>query len=183
MSRIGRQPIVIPEGVNITIKDNTILVKGPKGELKQSLPVFLKIKTKDNQLNLSVVKPEVKQQRALWGTFARLISNMIKGVSKGFEKKLELIGVGYRVKSADNKLILKIGFSHEVEFSIPQGIKAMIEQNIITISGIDKQLVGETAAQIRRLRKPEPYKGKGIKYVDEVIRKKAGKKAVSVTGG
>ncbi len=181
MSRVGKKPIPIPAGVEIKITARDILIHGPKGELTQSLPGFLKIEKKDNKLMVSVKNPQVKNERSLWGTIARLISNMIVGVSRGFEKKLELIGVGYRVQASDNKLTLNIGFSHPVEFLIPGGIEAKVEKNIITISGIDKQLVGEVAAQIRRLRKPEPYKGKGIRYVDEVVRIKAGKKVAATT--
>jgi len=177
MSRIGKKPIFIPEDVKIRTEDNVIYVNGPKGELKQSLPDFVKIEIKDNQLNVSVEYPEDKKQRACWGTFNVLILNMIQGVTRGFEKRLELVGVGYRAKISDNKIILNIGFSHQVEFVFPEGIKASVEQNIIVIQGIDKQLVGETAAQIRKLKKPEPYKGKGIRYVDEVVRRKSGKKA------
>lgn len=179
MSRIGKQPVVIPAGVEIKIDNYLVTVKGPKGELKQTIPDFLKIKIEDNQLKVSVENPKIKQERSSWGTFARLISNMVKGVSEGFEKKLELVGVGYRAQIDGDKLILKLGFSHPVEFLIPSGIEIKVEQNIITINGIDKQLVGESAAQIRRFKKPEPYKGKGIKYIDEIIRRKAGKRATT----
>lgn len=181
MSRIGKKPVFIPKDVEIKNEGNVICVKGPKGELKQSLPDFVKIEIKGNQLNVLVEYPEDKKQRACWGTFNILISNMIQGVTKGFEKRLELVGVGYRAKISDNKIVLNIGFSHQVEFVLPQGIKASIEQNIIVIQGIDKQLVGEMAAQIRKLKKPEPYKGKGIKYIDEVIRRKSGKKAAATS--
>jgi large subunit ribosomal protein L6 len=179
MSRIGKKPISIPEKTEIKIEDQQISVRGLKGELKQTLPKFLKIEIKENQLNIFVENPEEKNQRSCWGTFNVLISNMIHGVNQGFEKKLELVGVGYRAKTDNDKLILNIGFSHPVEFILPVGIKAIVEQNIITIQGIDKQLVGEIAAQIRKLKKPEPYKGKGIKYIDEIIRRKSGKKAAT----
>ncbi len=179
MSRIGKQPIFIPKNVKVKIEGDVVCFEGPRGKLKQFLPDFFKLEIKDNQLKISVENPKIKEQKALWGTFARLISNMAKGVNEGFEKKLELVGVGYRAQISGNKLILNIGFSHPVDFLIPQGVDLKIEKNIISLSGADKRLIGETAAQIRRLRKPEPYKGKGIKYVGEVIREKAGKKAVT----
>ncbi|MCH7759161.1 50S ribosomal protein L6 [Patescibacteria group bacterium] len=179
MSRIGKKSIVVPSGVEIKVDNHLVAVKGPKGDLKQTIPDFLSIKTEDDQLKMSVKNPKIKQERSSWGTFNRLIFNMIKGVSEGFEKKLELVGVGYRAQIDGDKLTLKLGFSHPVNFLIPPGIEIKVEQNIITINGIDKQLVGETAAQIRRFKKPEPYKGKGIKYVDEIIRRKAGKRATT----
>lgn len=181
MSRIGKKPISIPENVKIRMENNTVYVKGPKGELELSLPKFIKTEINENQLNVSVANPEDKKQRSCWGTFNVLISNMIQGVNQGFEKKLELVGIGYRAKTSDNKITFNIGFSHPVDFILPPGIKAIIEQNIITLQGIDKQLVGEMAARIRKLKKPEPYKGKGIKYIDEVIRRKSGKKAATGT--
>lgn len=181
MSRIGKQLILIPESVKVKTENNFIYVEGPRGELKQFIPDFLKLEIKDKQLKISVKNPEIKQQRSCWGTFNRLTSNMIQGVTQGFEKKLELVGVGYRAKIGDDKLTLNIGFSHSVEFIIPDNIEIKVEQNIISIQGIDKQLVGEVAAQIRRFKKPEPYKGKGIKYIDEVIRRKAGKKVATTS--
>jgi len=179
MSRIGKQIIKIPSSVEIKILNDEILVKGPQGELKQNLPSFVKVEINGQDLNLKVENQENKKQKSLWGTMNRLIANMIKGVSEGFEKKLEMVGVGYRAEVKQDNLILRIGYSHPVDFSIPEGIEAQIEKNIITIKGIDKQVVGDTAARIRRLRKPEPYKGKGVKYVDEVIRRKDGKKTAS----
>lgn len=181
MSRIGKKIISVPENVEIKVQDQQILVKGPKGKLKQFLPDFVKIEIKDNQLKVLVKNPEEKKQRACWGTFARLISNMIQGVTQGFEKKLELVGVGYRAEKQGDKIILNVGFSHLIEYLIPENIEADVEQRTIIIRGIDKQLVGETAAQIRKFKKPEPYKGKGIKYSDEIIRRKAGKR-VAATG-
>jgi len=180
MSRIGKKIILIPENVETKVQDQEILVKGPKGELKQFLPDFVKIEIKDNQLKVLVKNFEEKEQKACWGTFARLIFNMIQGVTQGYEKKLELVGVGYRAEKQGNKIILNIGFSHSVEYLIPKNIEADVEQRTIIIRGMDKQSVGETAAQIRRFRKPEPYKGKGIKYSDEVIRRKSGKKVAGV---
>lgn len=177
MSRVGRQIISIPEKVEINIVGKEIIVKGEKGELKQVLPDFLRVITKDQELNLTVGNIKDKKQKSLWGTINRLIFNMIKGVKDGFEKRLELVGVGYRAEVNGDKLILRLGFSHPIEFPIPSGIEITVEKNFIIITGISKQQVGDVAAKIRRFRKPEPYKGKGVKYIDEVIRRKTGKKA------
>lgn len=179
MSRVGKQIIVVPKDVEVKLQDQYLLIKGPKGELNQKLLSFLSIDISDNELKLSVKNPREKKQRSIWGTFNRLISNMIIGVTQGFEKKLEIIGVGYKAQINNNKLILNVGFSHPVEYLIPKDVEVNIEKNVITVKGIDKQLVGEVSAQIRKIKKPEPYKGKGIKYVDEVIRRKAGKKKQS----
>lgn len=179
MSRIGKKPIEIPKEVEIKIEDDLITVKGPKGELKQKLHPSIILEREDNLLKVKVKNPKEKKERALWGTFQRLITNMVLGVRQGFEKKLELIGIGYRAEVSGNKLILNVGFSHPVEFILPQKVEAKVEKNIITLFSPDKQLLGETAAQIRKIRKPEPYKGTGIRYFGEIIRKKAGKKAVS----
>ena len=178
MSRIGKKPIEIPENVEVKLENDLIVVKGPKGELKLKLHPSVIVEKEDKILKVKVKNPKEKKQKALWGTFARLISNMIFGVREGYEKKLELVGTGYRAQLSGNKLILNVGFSHPVEFDLPKGIEAKIEKNIITLFGIDKQLVSEIAAQIRRIRPPEPYKGTGIKYQDEIIRRKAGKRAV-----
>ncbi|MDO8490282.1 MAG: 50S ribosomal protein L6 [bacterium] len=177
MSRIGKQPIPVPAGVEITMGDRSIAVKGPKGALTQSLHDHVTVNHVDGVLSIAVTDSENKGDRALWGLFQRLVDNMVTGVTKGFEKKLEMNGVGYKVAVSGDTLNLALGFSHPVVFKLPVGISAAVEKNIITISGTDKQVVGETAAQIRRLRKPEPYKGKGIKYIDEVIRRKSGKAA------
>jgi len=178
MSRIGRQIISIPETVEIKIEKEEISVKGKKGELKQALPDFLRVVVKDAQLIVNIKNVTDKKQKSLWGTMNRLIFNMIKGVTDGFEKKLEMVGVGYRGEVKEDKLILRLGFSHLIEYPIPSDIDIKVEKSFIIITGIDKQKVGDVAATIRRFRKPEPYKGKGVKYVDEVIRRKAGKKAV-----
>lgn len=182
MSRIGKKPINIPEDVEVDIKENKIVVKGPKGSLKLDIHPFVKVKLENRTIKVSVFDPTDKKQHALWGTFVRLIENMIEGVKRGFEKKLEIVGVGYRAEVKGNLLVLYLGFSHPVKFPIPKGIDISLKKNIITVSGIDKQQVGEVAARIRALKKPEPYKGKGIRYVDEVIRRKAGKKAVATSG-
>lgn len=177
MSRIGKLPIVLDTGTQVKIEDGFILVNGKKGELKQKLHEAVQVDVKDNKVVVSVANPENKKQKAFWGLFRSLIKNMVFGVENGFEKKLEINGVGYRASISGQKLTLNVGYSHPVEFTLPKGIEANVEKNIITISGIDKQLVGEVSAQIRKVRKPEPYKGKGIKYLDEVIRRKEGKAA------
>jgi len=177
MSRIGRQPIIIPEAVEAKIDTGKITVKGPKGELSQDIHRWVKIEQKDDQVVVSVKNPEEKKQRSLWGLFRRLVDNMVTGVSEGFSKQLEVNGVGYKAEVQGDILNLQLGYSHPIEYKISKGIEINVEKNIITVSGIDKQQVGQTAAEIRSLRKPEPYKGKGIKYVDEIIRRKVGKAA------
>lgn len=179
MSRIGKKQIQIPNGVEVIIADSDVRVKGPKGTLALTLHPHVRIHKDGDALSVSVKDENEKKDRSLWGLSATLVHNMIVGVTKGFEKKLELVGVGYRAAMQGNAIKLEVGYSHPVIFSLPQGIVGAVEKNVITLSGIDKQLVGELAAQIRRIRKPEPYKGKGIKYVDEVIRRKAGKTAKS----
>jgi large subunit ribosomal protein L6 len=178
MSRIGKQPIQIPEGVEVKINDQNIVVKGPKGELTRIIRPELKVELKGKEIWVTPVK-KTKNTSALWGLTRVLIFNMIEGVTKGFEKKLEIEGVGYRASVQGNKLVLNLGFSHPVEIEPPKGIEIKADKNIITVAGIDKQLVGQVAANIRAKRKPEPYKGKGIRYMGEVIRRKAGKKAVA----
>ncbi|PLX27518.1 50S ribosomal protein L6 [Candidatus Parcubacteria bacterium] len=177
MSRLGKLPIEIPAGVDVKIDKTFITVKGPKGELKQKLSDLVKVEVTEKEVSVSVAKPDNKKERSFWGLYRSLVNNMITGVTEGYEKKLEVNGVGYRVAASGKKLNLNLGFSHPVEFELPEGITAAVEGNIITISGFDKQLVGETAARIRKLRKPEPYKGKGIKYIDEIIQRKEGKTA------
>lgn len=174
MSRIGKLPIEIPGGVTITVDDNNIVVAGPKGTLSQFTMPGVKVAVEDNIVNVTRISDEA-QNRAKHGLMRSLVNNMVVGVSQGFSKKLELNGVGYRVVLAGNALKFNIGFSHEVVYSLPQGIAATVEQNVITISGIDKQQVGQVAAEVRALKKPEPYKGKGIKYQDERIIRKSGK--------
>ncbi len=175
MSRIGKQPIEIPTGVEVLHEGTSLTVKGPKGHLSLVLHDHVKLNKSENQLTVEVLEPEQKRDRALWGLFQRLVLNMVTGVTKGFEKQLEVNGIGYKVALAGKKLNFSLGFSHPVEFELPETIEATVEKNIVTIKGIDKHLVGEIAAQIRSLKKPEPYKGKGIKYATEVIRRKAGK--------
>jgi len=173
MSRLGKIPIKLPNGTSAKVADNFIIVNGPKGELKQALSKLVKVEISGDEIKLSVSNKEAKKEKAFWGLYWSLINNMVTGVVSGYEKKLEMIGVGYRVNLSGNN----VGFSHPVEFVLPPGITGQVEGNIITVSGIDKQLVGETAAQIRKIKKPEPYKGKGIRYVDEIVRRKVGKAA------
>ena len=178
MSRIGKQPIVVPQGVELQVTEGVIVVKGPKGELSQKVhPWVLVEKNYDGVWLVTVKKPDEKTQRSLWGLYRRLIENMLVWVTQGFSKKLEINGVGYKFNLQDKKLVLNVGFSHPVEYHLPVGVIAEGNNHEITISGADKQQVGEVAAQIRSIRKPEPYKGKGIKYSDEVVRRKAGKSA------
>jgi large subunit ribosomal protein L6 len=179
MSRLGKMPVKIVAGVTVNLNNRVLTVKGPKGELKLEILKAVNLEINADEIIVKVEDENDKKQRSLWGLFRNLINNMIVGVSEGFMKKLEIKGVGYRAQASGQKLILNLGFSHPVEFPLPTGISALVEANIITISGFDKQLVGETAAQIRRFREPEPYQGKGIKYIDEVIRRKEGKTAAS----
>lgn len=174
MSRIGKLPIAIPSGVTITIDPEEITVTGSKGTLKQFMMPDISVKQEGDQLIVTRSNDEPKV-RAKHGLMRSLLNNMIVGVSQGFSKKLEINGVGYRVAAQGTDLKLNLGFSHDVIYKIPQGVQAAVEQNTITVSGIDKQQVGQVAAEIRSLKKPEPYKGKGIKYEGERIIRKAGK--------
>lgn len=177
MSRIGKLPIQIPEGVDIDIKKDSIAVKGPKGELTQKLNPKISVEIKDGQIVLQR-KAEDSEAKSLHGLMRSLIANMVQGVTKGFEKRLEIIGVGYKVQINGSEAVLNLGFSHPVKYKAPEGITIDIDKtkkNILIISGIDKQMVGEVAANIRAYRKPEPYKGKGIRYVDEYVPRKTGK--------
>ena len=175
MSRIGRMPIAIPAGTTVEIADkNKVTVKGPKGELSRVLVPEMEITMADGQI--TVTRPsDVKRMKALHGLTRTLIGNMVTGVNSGYEKKLEVNGVGYRVSKAGNMLTMNLGYSHPVEMTDPDGIESTVEGNVITVRGIDKEKVGQFAAEIRDKRRPEPYKGKGIKYSDEVIRRKVGK--------
>jgi len=182
MSRIGKKPVEIPSGVTITIgKDNVVTIKGPKGELKQAVDTDIKLELKDSSLEL--VRPtEQIRHRAMHGLYRSLISNMVKGVTEGYVKKLELVGVGFKAANQGNILDLALGYSHNIIFEIPKELKIVTSQEkgqnpIITLESVDKQLLGQVCAKIRGLRKPEPYKGKGVKFVGEVLRRKAGKSA------
>lgn len=178
MSRIGKQPIQVPAGVEVKIEDGEIEIKGPKGQLIQQFGPEVKLELKDKELIISQAK-KTKKTPALWGLYRALIFNMIEGVTQGFTKKLEIEGVGFRAEVKGNKLVLSIGLSHPVEIEAPESIDFKVEKNTIVVTGIDKQLVGQLAADIRAKKKPEPYKGKGIRYENEIIRRKAGKKAVA----
>ncbi|MFZ5559627.1 MAG: 50S ribosomal protein L6 [Patescibacteria group bacterium] len=182
MSRIGKQLIKIPENVEVKISDNLIMVKGPKGELTQKLHPAITIEVKDKEILVNL-KENKKENTAAQGTYRALIANMIIGVSKGFEKRLVFEGIGYRATVSGHKLILNLGFSHPTEIEAPKGVEFKVEKNTIIISGADKNLVGQVAANIRATKKPEPYKGKGIRYEEETIRRKTGKKAAGVITG
>lgn len=175
MSRIGLQPILLPAGVTATVTDGTVRVKGPKGELVQQLHPHVQADIREGAVHVSIRNVDDRKDRALWGLSRVLIANMVHGVAEGFSKILEVHGVGYRVQVQGNTIVLNLGFSHPVEFQLPAGIQANMEKNVLTITGMDKQMVGETAARIRAFRKPEPYKGKGIRYVGEHVRRKSGK--------
>lgn len=177
MSRLGKAPIQLPNGTQTRLEEDFVIVKGPKGELREKIAGAVKLEIGEKEVKISVQNPKIKREKALWGLYASLIKNMIRGVNEGFERKLEINGVGYRAAANGNKVTLNVGFSHPVEYNLPEGINAKVEGNVITIGGINKQMVGEVAAQIRKIRRPEPYKGKGIKYAGEIIRKKAGKTA------
>ncbi len=174
MSRVGKQPVKVPSGVTVTIAPNEITVNGAKGSLSQFTMPGIKVNQDGEELVVSRSSDDPKI-RAKHGLMRSLLQNMVHGVSDGFSKQLELNGVGYRVSPAGSDLKFNIGFSHEVVYKLPQGVTANVEQNVITVSGINKQQVGQVAAEIRALKKPEPYKGKGIKYVGERIIRKSGK--------
>lgn len=175
MSRIGNRPIEIPENVTVELTDGHIVVKGPKGELSEDIDATIAVEEKDGALYVSP-KDNSKHARAMHGTQRSIIANMVEGTSKGFEKKLELAGVGYRAQKQGNKLVLNVGLSHQVEFEPAEGLEIEVPSNTeITVKGIDKDAVGELAANIRAIRVPEPYKGKGIHYVGEYILRKEGK--------
>ena len=174
MSRIGRQPVVIPAGVTVDIKEgNVVTVKGPKGTLERTLPAEMTIQMEDG--HVVVTRPnDLKKMKALHGLTRTLIHNMVIGVSEGYQKVLEVNGVGYRAAKQGKKLVLNLGYSHPVEMEDPEGLESSVDGNKIIIKGISKEKVGQYAADIRDKRRPEPYKGKGIKYADEVIRRKVG---------
>lgn len=177
MSRLGKLPIKVPAGVQVMINEQELIFKGPKGELHLKQIPAVSIKLENNELIIAPAAEGIKNASAYWGLMWSLAKNYVEGVSVGFSRKLEINGVGYRAAAVPGKLNMSLGFSHPVEFKLPKGITATVEGNTITLFGADKAVVGETAAQIRKIRKPEPYKGKGIKYSDEIIRRKAGKAA------
>ncbi|MCK4386775.1 MAG: 50S ribosomal protein L6 [Candidatus Pacebacteria bacterium] len=177
MSRIGRQQLKIPEKTEVILSDDIILVRGPLGELKRKLRPEIKVEIRDGLVSVNPTEESVLA-KALWGTYASHISNMIKGVNHFYEKKLIIEGVGFKAELKGDKLVMNLGFSHPVEIDIPKDLTITVEKNTITVSGIDKELVGQWAAKVRSKKKPEPYKGKGIRYIDEVVRRKQGKKNV-----
>jgi large subunit ribosomal protein L6 len=182
MSRIGKQPVVIPNGVTVNVtKDGVITVKGPKGELKENIDRDINVEVNGNEVNITRPTDQIRH-RAMHGLYRSLISNMVKGVTEGYKKDLELVGVGYKAANQGNVLDLALGYSHNIIFEVPKELKVATvtekgKNPMISLEGIDKQLLGAVAAKIRSLRKPEPYKGKGVKYTDEVVRRKAGKAA------
>ena len=175
MSRVGRMPIAVPAGVTVDIAENNhVTVKGPKGTLEKTLPAEMQI-TKEGE-EITVTRPnDLKKMKSLHGLTRSLLANMVTGVTDGYEKKLEVNGVGYRAAKQGNKLVLNLGYSHPVEMEDPEGVETKVEGNSIVVSGIDKEKVGQFAAEIRDKRRPEPYKGKGIRYADEIVRRKVGK--------
>ncbi|TSC61373.1 MAG: large subunit ribosomal protein L6 [Parcubacteria group bacterium Gr01-1014_107] len=177
MSRIGKKPIPIPSKTEVKITNDLLTVKGPLGEISRRFRPAIKIEVTPGQVTLSTEKQDLLS-KALWGTYASHIKNMIEGVNKPFEKKLVIEGIGFRAELKGKKLSMKLGFSHPVEIDTPEGLKVSLEKESITVSGIDKEKVGQFAASLRSLKKPEPYKGKGIRYADEVIRRKQGKKTI-----
>ena len=182
MSRIGKAPITVPSGVTITVgKDNVVTVKGPKGQLQEAIDRDIKVNVADGTINITRPTDQIRH-RALHGLSRALVANMVKGVTEGYTKKLELIGVGFKAANTGNVLDLALGYSHNIIFEVPKELKVTTEQlkgqnPTITLEGFDRQLIGAVAAKIRSLRKPEPYKGKGVRYVGEIVRKKAGKAA------
>lgn len=186
MSRIGKKPVILPAGVTAELSGNHLDIKGPKGNLSLDIHPKVSVAVADNEVTVDVAKKEDKREKALWGLSRSLVQNMVDGVTTGYTKQLDIIGVGFKAEVRGQTLVLNLGFSHPIEFEIPQGVDAKVEkdpakvgilqyQTTLTLTGIDKQLVGQVAANIRELKKPEPYKGKGIKYSDETIVRKAGK--------
>jgi len=182
MSRIGKNPVTITKGVNVNVgADNVITVKGPKGELKQAIDRDIKVEVKDDKVEFVRPTDQIRH-KAMHGLYRSLVNNMVQGVTEGYVKKLELVGVGFKASSQGNLLDLSLGYSHNIVFEIPKELKVATAQEkgknpIITLESIDKQLIGQVAAKIRSLRKPEPYKGKGVKFEGEILRRKAGKSA------
>ncbi len=176
MSKIGQQTIEIPSGVTVTVTDNKVNVTGPKGTLTVTVVKELDVKVEGTAVNVTI-KKDNKFSKSVWGTTRMLIANSVKGVTEGWKKQLELVGTGYRSEVQGNTLVLAVGYSHPVKIEAPEGITFKVEKSVINVDGIDKQVVGQVASDIRASRPPEPYKGKGVKYVGEVIRRKAGKAA------
>jgi large subunit ribosomal protein L6 len=193
MSRVGKKPVVLPSGVTATLSGRLLKVTGPKGELSLELHPLVSLSQTEKELTLLVPKQEDKKQKALWGLSRALVQNLVDGVTTGYTKELDVVGVGFKAEMKGAVLVLNLGFSHPIEFPLPAGVEGKVEkqpakttiqqyQTTVTLTGIDKQLVGQVAANIRALKKPEPYKGKGIKYSNETIIRKAGK-VVKAVGG
>jgi len=181
MSRVGKKPILIPENVEVKIEGQKVMIKGPKGELQREIRPEIKVEVKNNQIFV-FPQIETKKTKAFWGLTRALIANMVKGVTEGYEKKLEIVGLGFRALLEGNDLLLYVGFTQPIKIEAPEGIKFSVEKNIITVSGADLEKVSQIAAKIRKVKPPEPYKGKGIRYLGEVVRRKVGKKAVTTIG-
>ncbi|MBI4262555.1 50S ribosomal protein L6 [Candidatus Uhrbacteria bacterium] len=177
MSRIAKKPFVIPAGVEITMNAGSINVKGPRGTLTRVVHPHVHCVQTGNEIAVTVEDPNTEEDRALWGTFGSHVRNMIRGVTDGYTKQLEVNGIGYRAQVSGQKLVLNVGYTHPIEYSIPAGITITVDKSIITVNGANKETVGSAAAYIRSVKPPEPYQGKGIKYSNEVIRRKAGKAA------
>lgn len=177
MSRVGKKPLPLPPGVEVKVEGSTVRVKGPKGQLALQLHPRVQARVDAQGVSVTVTDPKLVKDSALWGLFRRLIGNMVTGVTKGYEEKLEISGVGFKAALQGKNLKLEVGYSHDVDFPIPEGVSVTVDKNVITVTGIDKQLVGETAASIRHIKPVEPYQLKGIKYVDEYVKQKAGKAA------
>lgn len=178
MSRIGKKPILIPQGVEVKIEGEEVLIKSPKGELRKEIPPEIGIELKEGKIFV-FSKIESKKTKALWGLTRALLANMFQGVTQGYEKKLEIEGLGFKAFLEEKDLLLEVGLTHPIKIEALEGIKFSVEKNIISVSGIDKEKVGQIAAKIRSVRPPEPYKGMGIRYLGEQIRKKVGKKVVA----
>jgi len=177
MSRIGKLPIILPQGVTAELKDGIVTIKGAKGTLSTKVGYGARVVINDGVINIGVQKPELPKQAALWGTTRSIIQNLVTGVTEGFSKQIEINGVGYKAAMKGKDLVLNVGFSHPKEYNVPEGIVVEVDKNVISISGIDKHKVGQVASEIRAVRSVEPYKGKGMKYVGEYVRRKAGKTA------
>jgi large subunit ribosomal protein L6 len=174
MSRIGKKPVTIPSGVNISLKDGILAVKGPKGELKRQIPGLVTVKVDKTAVTVERDTDE-PATRARHGLVRALVQNMVEGVTKGFERKLEINGVGYKAEVAGEKLTMTLGYSHPIVFQLPKGVTAKVEKNLLTLASNDREILGQTAAKVRSFRPPEPYKGKGVKYLEETIKRKVGK--------
>jgi large subunit ribosomal protein L6 len=178
MSRVGRKPVVLPKGVNVNVAGRDVTVKGPRGELRRALPTGVSVKVEGAAIHVSR-DDDSRENRSKHGLARALVANMVNGVTTGFERKLEINGVGYRAEVAGQKLNMALGFSHPIEYELPKQVTAKVEKNVVTLTSFDREVLGETAAKIRSFRPPEPYKGKGVKYAEETIRRKVGKTGAS----